>query len=265
MTIPAWSGSHDEKQAILARLREMGHAALHERLQRDEARGAVSDSWRAKLVGDHDLLDAALERLAAMRVQTLRAIEQELARPDTMATAEYLNRGDPDGLGVGAWLISLSPGGRMARSESSLRDGIAYRDLARLHHGFGRPYKAVRGFFRVLPSAPLCELPPEPHDQEAVAALLHVLCSIFEAQLTQTSTIYMKPNMGYSGMDAWADAQDACQFFSAAFATLVLAERPTADEIIALLDSGALERSGLEPTESLDRDELRERLALLPT
>ena len=257
MTIPAWSGSREEKQAIVDRLRVSGRNAIAERL----ARGSNHDV--AEFEASHGRFDGVLDRLAKLQVQTLRSIERELSRPDTMANIPYLNGGGPYGSGADEWLSHMVGSGRAVRTDVSIRDGLAYRDLTRVFGPiFDRPYRAVRDFFALTGQQALCEMHSQAHTQRAVTALLRTLMCIYASQLTQTTKTFMKPNMGYAGMDAWADSQDACTFSSRSFATLVLTELPSVDELVGLLDSGALARTGLSPTTTIDRSELREWFSL---
>ncbi|MHA7262225.1 hypothetical protein ACX80W_03360 [Arthrobacter sp. TMN-37] len=90
---------------------------------------------------------------------------------------------------------------------------------------------------------------------------MDVAACLATVQLSRTSA-HITASMGYSGIDAYADALDACHFMSGRFARYLLRTRPRPEKLAAMAARGRLEAFGISPTD-IDIDRLRTALAKL--
>ncbi|HSO17195.1 MAG TPA: hypothetical protein VLS95_14715, partial [Arthrobacter sp.] len=214
-------------------------------------------------------LGAALAFLPQLSLRTLRALEQDLARPDSLATGGGQRRGQTGEPGVARFLVRAcsqtrrpysSP--RTARAiDASLLDLLMFRDV-RLAHGssmYHRCFDGVKDILGLGPEDSLAEHGVARYGARGIVSLLHISVSVADLQFSQTSA-HITPQMGYAGLDAYADAQDDCHSMTAAFARWILQTDPSPARVATLAANGRLAKFEISPAE-LDPEKLRAKLA----
>lgn len=214
-------------------------------------------------------LGAALAFLPQLRLGTLRALEKDLARPDSLATGGIQRRGQAGEPGV-AWFVvrvcsqtrgpDSSP--RPAHAiDASLLDLLMFRDV-RLAHGdimFQRCFTRVKDILGLGSEDSLADHGVARYGAHGIVSLLNISVSLAELQLSQTSA-HITAQMGYAGLDAYADAKDDCHFMTAAFARWILKKDPSPAKVAALAADGRLATYGISPAE-LDPEKLQAEVA----
>lgn len=214
-------------------------------------------------------LGAALAFLPQLRLPTLRALEKDLARPDSLATGGMQGRRRAGEPGVARFLVRACSQTRRPYSspltahaiDASLLDQLMFRDV-RLAHGstmFHRCFDRVKDLLGLGPEDSLAEHGAARYGARGVATLLNTSVSVAKLQFSQTSA-HITPQMGYTGLDAYADAQDDCRSMTAPFARWILQTDPAPATVAALAAKGRLAKYGISPAE-LDPEELRVELA----
>ena len=240
-----------ERTAAVERLRAMARTQV-----RDGAEGAQE-------------LEHALAFLGELDLRTLREIERELARPDSIITRP--DTGAHGGLAtfLGARYAAAFPASRYHPStpvpqiRAHLLDTLVFREIRTAHGStmFDRSVRGVQGALGLSPRDSLAETGFPEYGAAAVFLLLDVAASFATVQLSKTSA-HITASMGYSGMDAYADALDACHFMTAAFAKHLLRSPPDPDKLVTMAARGRLDGYGISPTD-LDGDRLRTELSKL--
>lgn len=213
-------------------------------------------------------LGVALEFLPQLRLRTLRSLEKDLAWPDSLATGGLQGRNQDEEPGVARFLVHVcsqtprpysSP--RPAHAiDASLLDLLMFRDV-RLAHGntmFHRCFDGVKAILGLSSEDSLAEHGVARYGARGIVSLLHISVSLAELQFSQTSA-HITPQMGYAGLDAWADAKDDCHCMTAAFARWILKTDPSPAKIAALAANGRLAKYGISPAD-LDPEKLRAEL-----
>ncbi|WP_336649822.1 hypothetical protein [Kocuria rosea] len=214
-------------------------------------------------------LEHALAFLGELDLRTLREIERELARPDSMVASPAL--GTHGGLTafLGTRYAAAFPASRYHPStpvpqiRARLLDTLVFREIRTAHGStmFDRSVGGVQGSLGLSPRDSLAETGFPEYGAAAVFLLLDVAASFATVQLSKTSA-HITASMGYSGMDAYADALDACHFMTAAFAKHLLRSPPDRDKLLTMAARGRLDAFGISPTD-LDGDRLRTELSKL--
>lgn len=240
-----------ERTAAVERLRATARNQL-----RDGAEGAQE-------------LEHALAFLGELDLRTLREIERELARPDSIITRP--DTGAHGGLAtfLGARYAAAFPASRYHPStpvpqiRARLLDTLVFREIRTAHGStmFDRSVRGVQGALGLSPRDSLAETGFPEYGAAAVFLLLDVAASFATVQLSKTSA-HITASMGYSGMDAYADALDACHFMTAAFAKHLLRSPPDPDKLVTMAARGRLDGYGISPMD-LDGDRLRTELSKL--
>ena len=246
----------DEINAVVGRIATLAYA--------DERLGGSGPD--AELAGE---LGAALEFMPQLSLRTLRALEKDLARPDSLATGGTQGRGQSDDPGVARFLVHVcsqtprpysTP--RSAHAiDASLLDLLMLRDV-RLAHGSSMYHRCLDGVKTILglgSEDSLAEQGVARYGARGIVSLLHISASLADLQFSQTSA-HITPRMGYAGLDAYADALDDCHFMTAAFARWILKTDPSPAKLAALAANGRLAEYGISPAE-LDPEKLRGELA----
>lgn len=240
-----------ERTTMLERLRGVARADV-----RDGAEGAQELEHTLAFLGELDL-------------RTLREVERELARPDSMITRP--GGGAHGGLAafLGARYAAAFPASRYRPStpvpqiRARMLDMLVFREI-RMAHGstmFDRSVRGVQEALGLPPHDSLAETGFVEYGAASVFLLLDVAAALATVQLSRTSA-HITASMGYSGMDAYADALDACHFMTTPFARHLLRSRPGPDRLVALAARGRLDAYGISPTD-LDGDRLRAELSKL--
>lgn len=250
------SSARDEIQAIVGRIAALAHA--------DERPGRNGPD--AELAAE---LGAALAFLPQLRLRTLRALEKDLTRPDSLATGGTQGRsqaGEPD---VATFLVracSQTHGPystpRSAHTiDASLLDLIMFRDVRQAHGStmYHRCLDGVKAILGLGPEDSLAEHGVARYGARGIVSLLHISASLADLQFSQTSA-HITPRMGYAGLDAYADALDDCHFMTASFARWILKTDPSPAKLAALAANGRLAEYGISPAE-LDPQKLRAELS----
>ncbi|MGG7652976.1 hypothetical protein [Kocuria rosea] len=214
-------------------------------------------------------LEHALEFLGELDLRTLREIERELARPDSMITSPAVGAHGGLTAFLGTRYTAAFPASRYHPStpvpqiRARLLDTLVFREI-RTAHGitmFDRSVRGVQGVLGLSPRDSLAETGFPEYGAEAVFLLLDVAASFATVQLSKTSA-HVTASMGHSGMDAYADALDACHFMTAAFAKHLLRSPPDPDKLVTMAARGRLDAFGISPTD-LGGDRLRTELSKL--
>lgn len=203
-------------------------------------------------------LDAALAFLRELRPRTLQALDRELARPDSLATAGVLALGFRGGPGAAHFIrrYCSPPSGRPLSPRSAgavdatLNDVLLFRNIL-MAHGETMFFPCLTRVKEILGFGPADSLAREGADnygEGGVVLLLNAAHSIAELQLTKTSA-HITPAMGYSGIDAWADAKDDCHFMTAEFAKWILRQEPRPKDIAGLVARGRLGTFRVSPSD----------------
>ncbi|MEX5301817.1 hypothetical protein [Kocuria sabuli] len=214
-------------------------------------------------------LEHALTFLGELDLRTLREIERELDRPDSMITRPV--GGERGGLAVflGTRYAAAFPASRyhpstpVTQVRARLLDTLVFREI-RIAHGstmFDRAVRGVQAALGLPPHDSLAETGFVEYGTPSVFLLLDVAASFATVQLSRTSA-HITASMGYSGVDAYADALDACHFMTTPFARHLLRSRPGPDKLAIRALRGRLDAFGVSPTD-LDGDRLRTELLKL--
>jgi len=252
------SSSQSEIDAIVGRISAVAH----------------EDEFRRHSGADEKLvtaLNAAVAFLPEFRLRTLQALEADLARRDSLANCGVLDCGFAGEPGIAKFLIRFaSPPShyhgtpRTAASvEAGLLDLLLFRDVL-LAYGENMFFACLTGVKEILglgPGESLAEQGVAKYDACGVASVLHSAVSIAGLQLKQTSA-YITPQMGYAGVDAYADAKDDCHFMTAALARWILRNRPGPEGVAGLAGNGRLAKFDISPS-TLEAGKLRAELAKL--
>lgn len=240
-----------ERTAAVERLRAMARTQV-----RDGAAGAQE-------------LEHALAFLGELDLRTLREIERELARPDSMIASPAV--GTHGGLTafLGTRYAAAFPASRYHPStpvpqiRARLLDTLVFREIRTAHGStmFDRSVRGVQGALGLSPRDSLAETGFPEYGAAAVFLLLDVAASFATVQLSKTSA-HITASMGYSGLDAYADALDACHFMTATFAKHLLRSPPEPDKLVTMAARGRLDVFGISPTD-FDGDRLRTELSKL--
>ncbi|WP_026550426.1 hypothetical protein [Arthrobacter sp. Br18] len=239
-----------------------------ERVAAVERLGAVARAGaRDGAEGARDL-DYALRFLEELDLRTLREIDRDLARTDSLISRPA--SGVP---GLAAFLggryAAALPSSRyhsmtpVAQLEADLLDTLVFREIL-LAHGdimFHRAVRGVRNALGLPPHGSLATTGFARCGALSMFLLLDVAVSLAGVQLSRTSA-HITASMGYSGIDAYAGALDNCHFMTTGFARYLLRHRPGPDRLVAMMARGRLDAFGISPTD-LDKDRLRAELSKL--
>ncbi|MHA7284359.1 hypothetical protein [Arthrobacter sp. TMS2-4] len=239
-------------------------AAMVERL------GATARADAADSAKGHQELEYALTFLGELDLRTLRELENELARPDSMISTPRPGWGT---VGLAAFLgrhyAAAVPASRyhprtpVPVLRNDVLDTLVFREI-RIAHGdtmFDRCVRGVKDALGLPADASLAESGFLEYGVENVFLLLDIAASLAPVQLHRTSA-HITPSMGYSGIDAYADALDACHFMSARLAAYLLRRRPSSEKFVVLAARGRLNTFGISPTD-IDSTRLRTELVKL--
>lgn len=234
----------------------------------ERLRGAARADARDGADGTQELKHA-LAFLGELDLRTLREIERELARPDSMIASPALGAHGGLTAFLGTRYAAAFPASRYHPStpvpqiRARLLDTLVFREIRIAHGGtmFDRSVRGVQGALGLSPRDSLAETGFPEYGAPAVFLLLDVAASFATVQLSKTSA-HITASMGYSGMDAYADALDACHFMTAAFAKQLLRSRPDPEKLVAMAARGRLDAFGISPTD-LDGDHLLAELSKL--
>ncbi|KUM32711.1 hypothetical protein [Arthrobacter sp. EPSL27] len=246
----------DEISDIVQRIAARAHA--DERLVKSGTNGELPAE-----------LDAALAFLPQLRLRTLRALEEDLARPDSLATGGMPGNGQAGEPGVARFLVRVcaqtrrpySPPRATPAVDAAMLDLLVLRDI-RLAHGssmYDRCLDGLKDIMGLGPEESLAEHGVARYGAVGIVSLLHTSVSLAVLQHRQTSA-HITAQMGYAGVDAYADAKDDCHSMTAAFARWILQTRPSPAKVAALAANGRLARYSISPAK-LDPDEVRAELA----
>ena len=214
-------------------------------------------------------LEAALAFLPQLSLRTLRALEKDLARPDSLATGGKESPWQAGEPGVAWYLVRVCSQTRRPYSsprpaslvDASLLDLLVFRDI-RLAHGSTMSHRCMSGVKDILglrPEDSLAEHGVARYGARGLVSLLNISMSLADLQLSKTSA-HITPQMGYAGMDAYADAQDNCHFMTAAFARWIMQTDPSPATVSALAANGRLSKYGISPAD-LDPENIKAELA----
>lgn len=268
----AADAGHDDtgREADTGHEADAEHVDRAVRLERLAAAARADAAARAGAVGhDPQDLQHALALLDALDLRTLTELERELDRPDSMITRP--RTGESPGLAafLGRRYAASIPASRYHPSTSvpelaaRLLDTLVFREVL-LAHGttmFGRAVAGVKDALGLPPKDSLAATGFAEYGAPAVFLLLDVAASFATVQLSRTSA-HITASMGYSGMDAYADALDACHFMTVPFARHLLRWRPAPDALVSAMRHGRLDGLGISPTD-VDEERLRAELATL--
>ncbi|MFF0902469.1 UNVERIFIED_CONTAM: hypothetical protein RF653_01190 [Kocuria sp. CPCC 205316] len=234
----------------------------------ERLRGVARADARDGVEGTQEL-ERALEFLGELDLRTLREIERELARPDSMIASPAMGAHGGLTAFLGTRYAAAFPASRYHPStpvpqiRARMLDTLVFRDVRIAHGGtmFDRSVRGVQGALGLPPRDSLAETGFPEYGAASVFLLLDVAASFATVQLSKTSA-HITASMGYSGMDAYADALDACHFMTAAFAKHLLRSRPDPEKLVAMAARGRLDAFGISPTD-VDGDRLLAELSKL--
>ncbi|GAB2619245.1 hypothetical protein GCM10009696_25960 [Kocuria himachalensis] len=234
----------------------------------ERLRGVARADARDGVEGTQEL-ERALEFLGELDLRTLREIERELARPDSMIASPATGAHGGLTAFLGTRYAAAFPASRYHPStpvpqiRARLLDTLVFRDVRIAHGGtmFDRSVRGVQGALGLPPRDSLAETGFPEYGASSVFLLLDVAASFATVQLSKTSA-HITASMGYSGMDAYADALDACHFMTAPFAKHLLRSRPDPEKLVAMAARGRLDAFGISPTD-VDGDRLLAELSKL--
>ncbi|GAA1773498.1 hypothetical protein [Kocuria aegyptia] len=214
-------------------------------------------------------LQRALEFLEKLDLRILREIERELARPDNMIASPALGAHGGLTAFLGTRYAAAFPASRYHPStpvpqiRARLLDTLVFREIRIAHGGtmFDRSVRGVQGALGLSPRDSLADTGFPEYGAPSVFLLLDVAASFATVQLSRTSA-HITASMGYSGMDAYADALDACHFMTTPFAKHLLRSRPDPGKLVAMAARGRLDGFGISPTD-IDGDRLLAELSKL--
>ncbi|WP_461172043.1 hypothetical protein M1D93_13510 [Arthrobacter sp. Z1-9] len=203
-------------------------------------------------------LNKALAFLRELNPRTLQALDREFARSDGIATSAVFGMGFNGGPGVAQFIRSYCspPSGlplaphSAAAVDARLIDVLLFRDIL-LAHGetmFFQCLTRVKGILGFGPDDSLAREGAGKYGARGVVLLLNTAHSLAKLQLQKTSA-HVTASMGYSGIDAWADAKDDCHFMTAEFAKWILQRGPSPRDIAGLITKGRLDRFGISPSD----------------
>ncbi len=235
-------------------------ASLIERLS------ATARSEAGHTPNHHQDVEMALAFLRELDVRTLRELEQNFAQA-------YSSPGDQSAPHLTAVLsrmyfsvhstrpFRVSP--TLQDTKADLLDTLVFRDLRHAHGTimYARSLRAVKKALGIGAHESLAAAGIAKYGSANVFLVLHVAHAFANAQLTRTSA-HITPSMGYSGLDAYADALDACHFMTHGFAAYLMRSRPHPDVLASTAIRRRLEGFGISPTD-IDQEQLRRELLKL--
>ncbi len=218
-----------------------------------------------------DKLDASLARLEQLSPQTLQMLELELAKADSIVAegSKFWGFSGAKG-GPAEFLVRFcSPVTRqgtevpVAENDAHLLDTLVFGIILAAHSPvmYARAVSRVRNLFGLGPDESLAGTAGAKYGTANVFAVLDVAVCIATVQLSKTSS-HITAGMGRAGVDAYADALDACHFMTAVFANFIMRQRPTPEKLASLMRTGRLSRFGISPTD-IDLQRLRSELSKL--
>ena len=217
-----------------------------------------------------DSLQAALDFLPQLRLRTLRALEHFVSSPEGLAAAVVLNRGRPDGVGVANFVVRFcsppsfyGPRRTSASIDADLLDLVSFNRMRDAHGDtmLDKCLADVKRIFGLQPEDALADQGFAKYGVHGASRVLDIAVSVATLQLSKTAA-HISPQLGYAGMDAFADAKDDCHCMSAAFARWILKKDPSPAKVAALAANGRLAKYGISPGD-LDPEKLRAELTKL--
>lgn len=214
-------------------------------------------------------LDAALARLEQLSPETLQLLELELAKPDSIIAegSKFWEFSGAKGGPVEFLVRCCSPVTQqgtevpVAENDARLLDTLVFGIICAAHSPvmYGRAVSRVRNLFGLGSHESLAGTAGAKYGTANVFAVLNVAVSIATVQLGKTSS-HITAKMGRAGVDAYADALDACHFMTAAFANFIMRQQPTPEKLVSLMRTGRLARFGISPTD-IDLQQLQLELS----
>jgi hypothetical protein len=218
-----------------------------------------------------DKLDASLARLEQLRPETLQLLELELAKSGSIIAegSKFWGFSGAKG-GPAEFLVRFcSPVTQQgtevpaAENDARLLDTLVFGIILAAHSPvmYGRAVSRVRNLFGLGSHESLAGTAGAKYGTANVFAVLDVAVCIATVQLSKTSS-HITARMGRAGVDAYADALDACHFMTAAFANFIMRQQPTPEKLASLMRTGRLARFGISPTD-IDLQQLQSELSKL--
>ncbi|GAB3518131.1 hypothetical protein [Arthrobacter monumenti] len=257
-----------EKEAIIERIATLSR---EDQLRRQHEAAVSRREWPASrwegYVNTDEKnsaqLESSLNVLQVFRLGTLRALESDLLRPDSLATHRGFVVG-PCGSGAAQFLIGTcnSPWGH-ATAEAHLLDMLTFRDILTSHRNsmFEHCMGQVKSVLNLARGESLTNEGASRYGSDSVFAVFDIAASFASLQLSKTSA-HVTASMGYSGLDAYADAKVACHCMTVKFAQFILTKSPDTEKIVSMLSEGRLSEFGISPAD-LTEEELRAELSKL--
>lgn len=240
--------------------------------QRAAAAERLTAAVRASAVeGDAGARDVehALAFLGELDVRTLREIERELGRDDSLMTyptggstgslATFLGRRFAASIATSRYTITTP----VPRIRAELLDTLVFREILRAHGGtmFARTVEAVKKALGLPEHGSLAETGFAQYGSANLFLLVDVASAFAVTQFKRTSVI-LDGVRGPEGMDLYADALDNCHFTTAAFARFLLKSQPSPEKLCKATARGRLDGFGVSPTD-IDLERLTSELEKL--
>ncbi|GAB3247871.1 hypothetical protein GCM10027562_06000 [Arthrobacter pigmenti] len=201
-------------------------------------------------------LEAALRCMHGLGLRTLQLLEREASGRESANVAQFIRLSLPSRY----FQQTVLP----AAARAILLDTLTYKDI-QLAHGdtmFKPSINRVKDVLGLTAQESLAEEGCARYGPDGVFAVLDIAASFADLQLTKTAA-HITSSMGYAGIDAYADAKDACHSMTVKFARFVLTTAPSTDDLLAMLDNGRLTTFGISPVD-FDKEQLRTELSKLP-
>ena len=240
-----------QRQAVVERL---------EAMVRDDPRRDDQDPGK---------LAAALDMMRRLNPETQRLLESELLRSSNLVaevSVPWVAAGSKGGAAefvtrycsASGWLPNTTVGVDVV--DARLHDTLALRSLRAAHKGsmYEHVVRRVRNIFGLADSESLVSVAGAKYGTANVFAVLDVALCIAGVQFRKTSR-QITADMGRAGADAYADAQDACHYMTAALAEFIMAKSPTPERLAAMMAQGRLAKYGISPSD-VDHEVLRSEL-----
>lgn len=235
----------------------------------DRLSTAVHDSARDGEEGAGEV-GHALAFLAKLDLRTLREIECELGREDSLINHPALGIGNR---GLAAFLgrrfaasVSTSRYGfatPVSKIRANLLDTLVFREILRAHGDtmFNRVILGVKKALGLPEPESLAEAGFAGYGPANIFLLLDVAASFATVQFERTS-VTLDGVRGPEGMDLYADALDNCHFMTTAFARYQLKSQPSPEKLCTATVRGRLDGFGVSPTD-IDHERLLTELKKL--